>query len=202
MDQSEKKTWYNLSKRSLSIIAASVAVLSGNKTTAAPIVESGIVSGNHNEASFKRILKPKLLLRLNMANPALSTTFMHTSHSSHSSHASHASHSSHASSSPTYTPSTYTPPAPAIRVAPVVRQQAVPNDYSLAVDTARTLYKGLKGEDVKLMQQLLKDKGYAVPVSGYFGLQTEVAVKKFQKLNDLPADGKVGSLTLSMMKGQ
>lgn len=46
-----------------------------------------------------------------------------------------------------------------------------------------------------IVQQLLKAKGYvSVPISGYFGEETENAVKKFQKAKDLPVDGKVGAL--------
>jgi His-Xaa-Ser repeat protein HxsA len=192
----EKKSWFSLSKRSLSVMAASVAVLAGNQANAKPVTESALPGGDVAETAIKRVLKPKLVLKLNISNPSRSLLSMHTSHSSHASHA------SHASSAPTYTPSYPEPPAPApVRTTPAYTPPADPVTYTTTTDTLaqRTLYKGLKGKDVKQLQQMLKDKGYNVPVSGYFGQQTEIAVKKFQKQNDLPADGKVGSLTLSML---
>jgi His-Xaa-Ser repeat protein HxsA len=196
MDRQEKKGWFNLSKRSLSVMAASVAVLVGNQINAKPIIETTVFEGDASETAVKKLLKPKLVLKLNMSNPSRSLVSMHTSHASHSSHASHA---SHASSSPSYTP-TYSPEP--VRTTPVYTPtKSEPVTYSVPADTVtkRALHMGLKGEDVRQMQQLLKNKGYNVPVSGYFGRQTEIAVKKFQIQNDLPADGKVGNLTLSML---
>jgi His-Xaa-Ser repeat protein HxsA len=202
MNHNDKKQFQNLAKKTLSVLAGSLAILSGTKAVAAnTFTDNG--SDNTTTAS-KRVLKPKFVLKLNISDPSRSMTMMHTSHSSHSSHASHASHSSHASSSPGYTPSTYSPASTytPTRVAPAYRP-ARPVYTSPLTDTVtqRTLYKGLKGDDVKLMQQYLKAKGYTVPVSGYFGAQTELAVKSFQKLSDLPETGKADKLTLSMIEG-
>jgi His-Xaa-Ser repeat protein HxsA len=201
MNPTHKKGFFARSKKSLSIITASIAVMAHSNASAAPVsnYESNDVTGS--ETSSKRILKPKLVLKLNVNNPELSRVSMHASHSSHASHA------SHASSSPSYTPSTYTPPPPAPTPAPTYTPPAptLPaskynSTYTPAEPTTqRTLYKGCNGDDVKQLQALLIQKGYKVPSSGYFGAQTEVAVKKFQKLNDLPTDGKVGSVTLSML---
>jgi len=57
------------------------------------------------------------------------------------------------------------------------------------------LKKGLKGDDVKLLQELLSKKGFPIKADGDFGLQTENVVKLFQSKNGLVADGIVGSKT-------
>jgi spore germination protein YaaH len=55
---------------------------------------------------------------------------------------------------------------------------AIPADAA----TARSLYAGLSGTDVKTLQETLISKGYlaAGKATGYFGSLTEAAVKKFQ----------------------
>lgn len=59
------------------------------------------------------------------------------------------------------------------------------------------IYKdGSKGEAVEDIQQQLKKLGYFTgEVTGYFGSQTETAVKKFQVKKGLHADGVVGTGT-------
>lgn len=207
MSQEKKKGLLNLAKKSLSVIAASLAALTNNEVHAT--TNFGTVEGseNHNiniESINKRVLKPKLVLKLNMANPDNSILAMHTSHRSHSSHSSH---SSHYSSAPTYTPSrpVYTPPTSSGSSSsssssyPSSSGSSLSSGYSSSsaydVNGERILYKGCQGDDVTKVQQLLKAKGYVnVPISGYFGEETEAAVKKFQKAKDLPIDGKVGAL--------
>ena len=64
----------------------------------------------------------------------------------------------------------------------------------------RVLKRGMKGEDVKWLQQRLSEKGYSVgAIDGNFGSQTELCVKSFQ--NDVFVDGLVGSLTIDKLKG-
>lgn len=61
-----------------------------------------------------------------------------------------------------------------------------------------TLRSGSKGEDVKVLQQKLKDLGYDIGrtgVDGKFGLKTAAAVKAFQKNKNLKVDGIVGKAT-------
>ena len=66
--------------------------------------------------------------------------------------------------------------------------------------TGETLENGSKGEAVKKLQQKLKDLGYlSGSVDGSFGVATEAAVIAFQKNNNLTADGKAGSATLSKL---
>lgn len=59
---------------------------------------------------------------------------------------------------------------------------------------------GSSGEEVKQIQQKLKNWGYySGSVDGKYGSQTQTAVKKFQKANGLKQDGIAGEKTLSAM---
>ena len=59
-----------------------------------------------------------------------------------------------------------------------------------------TLEYGSEGEEVKKLQQKLKDLGYlSGNADGKFGAATEAAVIAFQKNNNLTADGKAGTAT-------
>ena len=60
-----------------------------------------------------------------------------------------------------------------------------------------TLRPGASGNEVKQMQQALKNQGYFTGVvDGYFGDATENAVKAFQRYNGLQVDGVAGPATL------
>lgn len=56
-----------------------------------------------------------------------------------------------------------------------------------------------EGTDVSELQQRLYELDYIDKVTGYFGTDTEEAVEKFQKLNGLTEDGKVGKNTREML---
>lgn len=56
----------------------------------------------------------------------------------------------------------------------------------------KALSKGDKGNDVKIMQAVLKEIGYAVTVDGSFGPATESIVRLFQSNNGLTVDGYYG----------
>lgn len=63
---------------------------------------------------------------------------------------------------------------------------------------SRLLKKGSKGTDVRDMQELLLQLGYALPrygADGEYGSETESAVKAFQKAEGLEEDGKYGDKT-------
>lgn len=61
---------------------------------------------------------------------------------------------------------------------------------------------GSRGENVKELQQLLREKGYFNYPSntGYFGLFTKNSVIAYQKSQGLVADGIVGKVTLESLK--
>ena len=59
----------------------------------------------------------------------------------------------------------------------------------------RVLKQGYVGDDVKDLQQKLKQLGYVVAVDGIFGPGTKQSVIAFQQANGLAADGIVGALT-------
>lgn len=62
----------------------------------------------------------------------------------------------------------------------------------------RFLYRGVTGEDVKGLQTFLKSQYpdlYTAPITGYFGLLTESAVKKLQEKQGIESIGIVGPKT-------
>lgn len=65
---------------------------------------------------------------------------------------------------------------------------------------AVTIYWGMKGENVRKVQQKLQQYGYLKgSVDGSFGQETYDAVVYFQKKNGLKADGVVGDSTLAAL---
>ncbi len=56
-----------------------------------------------------------------------------------------------------------------------------------------------KGNEVKKLQRMLKQLGYAVEPDGDFGSGTEKAVKKFQREHNLDDDGVVGKNTMDLL---
>lgn len=67
-------------------------------------------------------------------------------------------------------------------------------------ETARTLKKGMSGEDVKKLQQALIDLGYLTDqADGAFGSNTHSAVVMFQAVNGLSADGLAGKKTQDVL---
>ncbi len=54
---------------------------------------------------------------------------------------------------------------------------------------------GNKGPEVTKLQTYLVQKGYNTQITGYFGIMTLNAVKKFQLNNEIPSTGYVGPLT-------
>ena len=68
----------------------------------------------------------------------------------------------------------------------------------------RYLQKGCKGEDVRALQFLLRDRGYNGNMGtpdGIFGPNTDGAVKSYQKAKGLLVDGIVGKITMSTLLG-
>ena len=68
----------------------------------------------------------------------------------------------------------------------------------------RIVMRGQEGDDVRLVQQRLYDLGYlSGSVDGKFGLQTQKAVRAFQRAHKLEKiDGKVGPRTIEALFGE
>lgn len=60
---------------------------------------------------------------------------------------------------------------------------------------------GSRGNDVRKVQAILNDGGYALAEDGIYGAKTEAAVKDFQEKNDLAVDGIVGNNTWAELLG-
>lgn len=66
---------------------------------------------------------------------------------------------------------------------------------------SRILWRGMEGEDVRLMQRRLYELGYYLgEIDGVFGLGTRTAVYGFQRAHKMEkVDGKVGPATIAAM---
>ncbi|NJR66837.1 MAG: hypothetical protein HC772_18460 [Leptolyngbyaceae cyanobacterium CRU_2_3] len=71
---------------------------------------------------------------------------------------------------------------------------------NIASSAQAALYRGDSGPDVTYLQNLLNDNGYSVPVTGYYGTQTESQVYSFQSSSALAADGVAGDDTFSALE--
>jgi hypothetical protein len=63
------------------------------------------------------------------------------------------------------------------------------------------LRNGMKGEPVRVLQELLNVYGYILTVDGSFGAKTQNAVECYQEDADLEADGVCGKATWSKLLG-
>lgn len=63
----------------------------------------------------------------------------------------------------------------------------------------KVLRKGDRGDDVKVLQQALKDKGYDLAVDGIFGSGTEKVLRSFQRAHSLFPDAIAGPKTWAML---
>lgn len=74
----------------------------------------------------------------------------------------------------------------------------MPTNTPSPTATVYVLKLGSKGQDVRKLQQRLRELGYYTgSADGDFGKATETAVKNFQSRNGLTADGKVGKATFN-----
>jgi peptidoglycan hydrolase-like protein with peptidoglycan-binding domain len=64
----------------------------------------------------------------------------------------------------------------------------------------RTLHKGDRGHDVRVLQDFLTRAGYSTPIAGVFGPQTLRNVKRFQRAHHMAVDGIVGSGTAHALR--
>lgn len=58
------------------------------------------------------------------------------------------------------------------------------------------LRKGVKGQEVRMLQETLKKAGYRVGIDGNFGAMTDLAVRAFQRRKGMLPDGIVGPKTI------
>lgn len=66
---------------------------------------------------------------------------------------------------------------------------------------AKTYKQGSRGEGVRLLQRLLRERGYEVTADGDFGPRTSAALVAWQKAEGLTADGIAGAKTLARITG-
>lgn len=71
----------------------------------------------------------------------------------------------------------------------LMSKDAIPNAYTI----------GDRGDGVTALQKRLAALGYMSKTTGYYGGETETAVKAFQKRNGLKEDGKAGAKTLKAL---
>jgi murein DD-endopeptidase MepM/ murein hydrolase activator NlpD len=71
---------------------------------------------------------------------------------------------------------------------------------AVAVIGRRTLRRGARGDDVIVLQRLLRELGYKVPTSGVFERRTERGVKRFQRAHKIDPVGFVGPQTARALK--
>lgn len=97
------------------------------------------------------------------------------------------------------------PPTPSPSPTPTPEPTATPEPEASASASSSASSSGgplkLKDENAEVtkVQERLEELGYLDKVTGYYGTDTESAVKKFQQKNDLDADGIVGSGTKKVL---
>lgn len=85
-----------------------------------------------------------------------------------------------------------------LRYSPATTASSKTVSDTLAVPTLSK--RGSRGEEVKKIQQKLKDLGlYSIAVDGIYGAKTEEAVRAFQRQKGLSADGIAGPNTLKAL---
>ena len=98
-------------------------------------------------------------------------------------------------------PATATPEPTSATATPAPTKTPAPTQTPSAVTLSRTLRKGYKGDDVKLVQQMLKDlKYYTRSINGTYDDATIAAVKAFQTKNGLTSDGLAGPKTYAVLQ--
>lgn len=65
-----------------------------------------------------------------------------------------------------------------------------------------TLKKGNKGNEVADLQQQLVAAGYPTAIDGWFGVETEHALKAFQREHMITATGQAGTRTMTALAGK
>ncbi len=82
----------------------------------------------------------------------------------------------------------------------VAKQRAAHDGGSARHLGDRALKKGMRGQDVRVLQDYLTRAGISTPVDGVFGRGTKRSVKRFQRAHGLAADGVVGPATEGLLR--
>lgn len=109
----------------------------------------------------------------------------------------------------TLAPTIVVTPAPTQEATPEPEESASASSDSSASSSASSgsstgssngvLKREMEGEAVTEAQERLQALGYLNKVTGYFGTDTERAVREFQQKNNLDADGKIGPKTMEVL---
>jgi peptidoglycan hydrolase-like protein with peptidoglycan-binding domain len=91
------------------------------------------------------------------------------------------------------------PATPAPKPTTPAPKPTTPTTSETATKLIRILKFGSKGADVKQVQTLLNNAGFALKADGIFGKLTLRAVKGYQGKNGLKIDGLVGQLTFAKL---
>ena len=82
-----------------------------------------------------------------------------------------------------------------------LKKKATPAPAPTPANKVKNLKRGMKGDDVRRLQNLLNMLGYNCGTAdGSFGAKTEAAVVAFQKANKITADGIFGTTSYTTMK--
>ncbi|MEB3290992.1 MAG: peptidoglycan-binding protein [Leptolyngbya sp.] len=104
---------------------------------------------------------------------------------------------------PATTPPSSPPPTTTPSSPPATQPSSPPSSSPSPPITSATLpilRPGMEGDAVRFLQQRLRAKQvYSGPISGFFGPQTEAAVRQLQQTNTLLVDGIVGPATWNVL---
>lgn len=64
---------------------------------------------------------------------------------------------------------------------------------------SKVLRRGMKDDQVKTLQYLLREAGYDVEIDGSFGRGTETKIRDFQRKSGLTVDGRAGPKTVEAL---
>lgn len=79
--------------------------------------------------------------------------------------------------------------------------QQAPTAQAQQAPLSGTFRQGMKGDEVKQLQEALNAKGARLDVDGKFGKDTAAAVRQFQEQQGLKVDGIAGKDTLGRLQG-
>ncbi len=175
------------------MIVSATAIATGINADSESQSNNKALSNEFTDTDHKSIEisnKPKLIFK----SVATTNDLMLVSHRSHRSHSSHRSHYSSRSS------------GKKIDKKPEAKKLETPSSTKKSTITSndlgtRVLKLGSEGKDVFKLKEMMILKGYkAVKLNDIFDEMLELAVKDFQAKKGVEVDGKVGPMTVYMLK--